>query len=86
MGIVFNGNHIHSCTNPAGITYDFGCYRSAPGCAVVGPEVREHSWFAGYAWQIAVCGNCGEHMGWRFCGSDSFYGLVLGRLVEEGRD
>lgn len=83
MGMVFNGNHVHSRTNPAGITYDFACYRRAPGCTVVGPPVREHSWFAGYAWQIALCGECGEHMGWCFRGDSGFFGLVLGRLVED---
>ncbi len=83
MGIVFDGNHVHSRINPAGIVYDFACYRHAPGCNVVGPPVREHSWFAGYTWQIALCSRCGEHMGWRFRGEDGFFGLILDRLIEE---
>lgn len=29
------------------------------------PEVRD-SWFPGYAWTIAVCNNCFEHIGWKF--------------------
>ena len=82
QGMVFAGNRVHTRTNPAGITYDFACYRQAPGCAVDGPPTREHSWFPGYAWQVALCGDCGEHLGWRFRGRDGCFGLVLGRLVE----
>jgi hypothetical protein len=29
------------------------------------PEVRD-SWFPGFAWTIAVCKNCQEHIGWKF--------------------
>jgi len=83
MAIVFDGNHVHSRVNPVGITYDFACYRHAPGCTVAGPPVWEYSWFTGYAWQIALCGQCGEHMGWRFRGEELFFGLVLGRLVDD---
>lgn len=31
-----------------------------------GEAVEEHSWFPGYAWRIAVCPQCGAHMGWAF--------------------
>ena len=30
-----------------------------------GPEVKD-SWFPGYAWTIANCALCGNHLGWRF--------------------
>lgn len=83
--IAVSGSHTHHCTNPAGFTYDIGCFRAAPGCGQVGPQTAEHTWFAGYRWQIAVCGGCGEHLGWRFAnsGGDQFYGLILGRLSRE---
>lgn len=81
------GTHAHRFCNPAGWVYDIGCFRIAPGCNHVGELIAEHTWFAGYRWQIAVCGRCGEHMGWRYQGGtgtgDGFHGLILERLVSE---
>ncbi|XP_049294794.1 protein cereblon [Anopheles funestus] len=39
------------------------------------------SWFPGYSWQIIVCANCRQHLGWKFVAEKknvlpkSFYGL-----------
>jgi hypothetical protein len=76
------GAHAHQRTNPAGISFDFGCFSDAPGCGQSGPAVSEHSWFPGYRWQVALCRGCREHLGWLFRGEGRFYGLVLDRLVE----
>ena len=60
-----------------------GCFRAAPGCATRGERIAEYSWFAGHSWQIASCGRCGVHLGWRFVSDNaSFFGLVLARLCE----
>ncbi len=85
QGFSVNGSHEHTHTNPHGITYHIGCFRQASGCGHVGPATDEYTWFPGYRWQVAVCGNCGEHVGWLFRGSggDSFHGLILARLVSE---
>ena len=77
----FQGGHMHTRTNPSGYIYDFGCFQNAPGCRLLGPPTDEHTWFPGYTWQIAVCGNCGEHLGWSFRGSNNFYGLIIDRLI-----
>jgi hypothetical protein len=82
-GIAVNGRQVHVRTNPAGITFEFGCYSGAPGCAAVGSPTAEHTWFPGHSWQIAVCGGCGEHLGWRFRGEGGFFGLILSRLVSD---
>ena len=37
------GSHVHRRTNPAGITFTFGCFSSAPGANVPGPATDE-SW------------------------------------------
>ena len=78
------GAHIHTFTNPHGIVFRIGCFASAPGCLASG-ELSDHfTWFPGYSWQIALCGACKIHLGWRFLsGRDAFHGLIGDRLVEE---
>ena len=76
-----NGQHLHTCRNPAGFEFTFGCFHQAPGCNAIGKASSEHSWFAGYSWQIAVCAGCGEHLGWLFCGEHEFFGLIVGKLT-----
>jgi len=76
-----DGAHEHERTNPAGYRYRFGCFSQAPGCACLGQPSDEHSWFAGCVWRLAVCGACGEHLGWRFSGADDFFGFILDRLI-----
>jgi len=78
-----NGRQVHVCTNPSGITFEFGCYSQAPGCTVTGRPAAEHTWFPGYTWQIAQCAGCGTHLGWRFRGDSGFFALILNRLVCE---
>ena len=79
--IAVSGQHEHTCVNPAGIVYRIACFRSAPGCKAQGDLVAEHSWFAGYAWQIALCGNCLLHLGWAFRGTgEGFHGLIVDRI------
>jgi len=83
--IEMNGAHQHTCANPAGYMYTIGCFRRATGCLYVGPPTAEWSWFPGYAWSIAACGNCGSHLGWLFTASDSavFHGFIVDRLAME---
>ena len=77
------GEHEHVRTNPFGLTFRLGCFAEAPGCVLTGPPTSGDTWFAGYRWRVAVCGNCQQHIGWRFSGSGpTFYGLVLEYLRE----
>jgi len=79
--IEHSGAHEHTFVNPHGIVHTIGCYSSAPGCAHVGDIVETFSWFPGFSWQIAICGNCQTHMGWVFrCGDEQFHGLILAVL------
>ncbi len=79
--ITIDGSHTHTCTNPHGMTFDIGCFRDARGCKAVGPSTDDFTWFAGYAWTVAVCRNCDAHLGWLFRSvADRFYGLILDRL------
>ncbi len=81
--VSIQGQHCHTCTNPADITYTIGCFRVAPGCCQIGPASFEHTWFQGYRWQMSVCADCGEHLGWCFNSTDCFYGLILDRLLSQ---
>lgn len=77
------GGHLHVFTNPGGFTYEIALYEYAD-CVTHGPATTDYSWFAGYAWQLALCANCHAHLGWRYrkAGSAAFYGLIRDRLVE----
>lgn len=78
-----DGEHVHNRSNPAGITFCFGCFRNAPGCSAFGTATGEFSWFTDCRWQVAVCNGCGEHLGWSFRGTRRFFGLILARLVAD---
>lgn len=77
-----DGKHLHTFFNPAGIVYEIGCFRRAPGCLVYGAPSSEFAWFGGYSWQIVHCRSCQQHLGWMFSGEDRFFGLVVNKLIE----
>lgn len=79
--IFVQSSHVHTCTNPGGHVFDFGCFSQAPGCSTVGGASSEYTWFSDYQWQIAVCNNCQGHMGWLFRDGDNFYGLITSGLI-----
>lgn len=83
--IRIGSNHYYHFINPHGIEFQIGCYRQAPGCDIRGNASEHHSWFPGFRWQLAVCGDCHEHLGWLYQRQeqDSFYGLIVDKLVEE---
>ncbi|HEY2744991.1 MAG TPA: cereblon family protein [Polyangia bacterium] len=75
------GAHRHSFVNPAGVTFEIGCFAEAR-CRVEGAPTLAATWFAGFAWSFALCANCGAHLGWAYDGEGArFFGLVLARLV-----
>ncbi len=83
--IPVQGGHEHRCTNPQGLSYHIGCFRAAAGCTTVGAARQEYTWFKGYAWRIALCAQCGAHLGWRFeRAGEYFHGLISDRLTSAG--
>ena len=81
--IAVHGTHAHTFFNPAGIVFELGCFRAAPGCRNVGEASAEFTWFAGHVWRIALCRRCNSHLGWFFeKGEQSFYGLILKNIKE----
>ncbi|HEU4732122.1 MAG TPA: cereblon family protein [Kofleriaceae bacterium] len=76
-----SGAHEHTFVNPAGFTFQIGCFLAAPGCAHVGPTSEAFSWFPGWSWQVAICSRCRAHVGWIFrCGGEQFHGLIIAAL------
>ena len=79
--IQINEQHQHVFANPHGYIFHIGCFAQAPGCVIASEETSYFSWFPGYAWQIALCGQCLTLLGWAFRSSESqFFGLILDKL------
>lgn len=78
-----NGAHEHTFRNPAGYSFHVVCYSEAPGSLRAGEPTSLASWFPGYEWCYALCGECHTHLGWWFESRDeaSFAGLIATRLV-----
>ena len=69
-------------TNPEGYVFDIITFRTADGCREEGLSTLEFTWFKDHSWSFAVCGRCGLHLGWKYSGANSFYGLIKSRLVK----
>lgn len=66
--------------NPFGQVHDLLVTPRAPGAEPIGPVTTAATWFDGYGWQHALCGACGEHVGWCYLATsdqqpDLFFGL-----------
>ena len=86
--MIIEGGYIHRHVNPEGLVFEIGSFAQAVGTSVVGERTEYFSWFRGYAWQVAVCASCAQHLGWFFraqFGQTDFYGLILNRLAAGGR-
>lgn len=79
--VAIDSEHSHLKINPDGRKFFIQCFSSAAGCRKVGELTGYFSWFAGYSWQFAHCGQCGAQLGWFFSGSDPFFGLIKEQLV-----
>ena len=76
-----DGAHEHAFANPAGLTFRIACFRDAPGCRGLGDESTFWTWFKGFAWRVALCGACGEHVGWSYASdATAFFGLITNRI------
>ncbi len=81
--IKINEKHQHVFANPHGFIYQIGCFAQAPGCIIIGEATNYFSWFPGYAWRIALCGQCWTLLGWAFRSQESqFFGLILDKLTQ----
>lgn len=75
------GAHEHTFVNPHGIEHHLACFALAPGCAYAGGTETAFSWFPGFTWQVAGCGQCHAHLGWIFRNAgEQFHGLITSAL------
>jgi hypothetical protein len=74
------GAATRSYVNPAGLVYEVAAFQRAAGCRVEGDPSTFWTWFPGHAWQLALCGRCGAHVGWAFSGPSAFFGLLVERI------
>lgn len=80
------GKPVQIQVNPHGVAFEVLSLSNAHGMVFRGGPVRADTWYPGYAWTIAWCAACQEHLGWRFdaiadVSPTRFYGLVVGRLT-----
>ncbi len=68
-------------TNPDGYVFDIITFLTADGCREEGSPILEFTWFKDHAWSYTVCNRCGLHLGWKYTGKFSFYGLIKNRIV-----
>lgn len=72
-----------SYCNPAGYVHEtLTIYKTKENSTfTIDRPSTEFSWFPGYSWQITLCANCRQHLGWKFVATKnnylpkSFYGL-----------
>ena len=78
----FNNQSEFQFINPGGYYFDIITFGSAEGCRDVGEPTMEFTWFDGHSWSFAVCSRCSNHLGWKYEGKFSFYGLIKSRLIK----
>ncbi|KAL2548428.1 ATP-dependent protease La (LON) domain protein [Forsythia ovata] len=77
--------------NPHGFVHEVTTLFKANGLAIKGLPSKEYSWFPGYAWSIADCASCENHMGWLFTATRkklkprSFWGIRSSQVADETR-
>ncbi|XP_048589139.1 protein cereblon isoform X1 [Nematostella vectensis] len=78
--------------NPGGFVHETLTFYKALGIRLRGHPTAENSWFPGYAWTIAECQQCSNHLGWRFSAikkglsPGKFWGLTRSSLKPSMKD
>lgn len=78
----YNNQSEFQFVNPNGFYFDILTFSNADGCIEAGEPTLEFTWFAQHSWSYAVCSRCNTHLGWKYRGKYSFYGLIKSRLVK----
>ena len=78
----YNNQSEFQFINPGGYYFNILTFSDADGCKEMGEPTMEFTWFDGHSWSYAVCRRCSNHLGWKYTGQYSFYGLIKERLVK----
>lgn len=78
----YNNQSEFQFINPGGYYFDILTFCAADGCRELGEPTVEFSWFDGHSWLYAVCRRCSNHLGWKYYGEYSFYGLIKSRMIK----
>jgi len=78
----YNNQSEFQFINPDGFYFDILTFSAADGCRELGEPTMEFTWFDGHSWSFAVCSRCSNHLGWKYTGKYTFYGLIKSRLVK----
>jgi len=78
----YNNQSEFKFVNPGGFYFDIITFASADGCFEVGEPTLENTWFEGHKWSFAICSRCSNHLGWKYIGKYSFYGLIKERIIK----
>lgn len=78
----YEGNTEFNFTNPHGVEFDIITFSAAEGCVISGEATHEFSWFPHHSWTFSHCSRCKVHLGWKYFGSSTFYGLMRNRIIK----
>ncbi|XP_012587550.1 PREDICTED: protein cereblon [Condylura cristata] len=73
--------------NPHGYVHEALTVYKACNLTLAGRPSTQHSWFPGYAWTVAQCRICANHIGWKFTATkkdmspQKFWGLTRSALL-----
>jgi len=78
----YNNQSEFQFINPDGYYFDIITFCDAEGCREMAESTMEFTWFEGHSWTFAVCNRCSNHLGWKYNGKYSFYGLIKSRMIK----
>ncbi len=70
--------------NPERVKFEIITFARTLGCRDTGQPTLEHTWFPEHAWCYCLCGQCGQHLGWSYTGSNDFTGLIWSEPFTSG--
>ena len=80
--LLVDGKTLHERVNPAGFLCRFLTLRRCHNTRDLSLPSDDFTWFERHAWVVIACRGCRAHLGWRWEGEPSFFGLLVHQIVE----